>query len=257
MPATQANPATNLVEAREQLRGLVREHGLGEQVVTVVTRPSATQESTGEGIREEYALTHGDVVLVEATFSGAIGQALSDEPAQFSGTLDQALDIRLDTNGQRALFVATANAILAHLGLVRGTCHCEYPSVRECGWRVASSLWGEYPGADVGLIGFQRGFVEGLVEVFGTDRVHVADLAPENLGRKEHGVPIGDSAQDTKAIIESSDVVLVSGAMVVAGALEGILKTASEVQTPIILYGATAAAPAYLYNLPRVCPLAS
>ncbi len=256
MPATQVNPATNLVEAREQLRRLVQEHSLGAETITVVTRPSSEKETTGEGIREEYALTRGNVVLVEATFLDAIGQALSDEPAQFSGTLEQALDIGLDTNGQRALFVATANAVLAHLGLVKGTCHCEYPSVRECGWRVASSLWGEYPGADVGLIGFQRGFVEGLAEVFGTDRVHVADLAPENLGRKEYGVVIGDSAHDTKTVIESSDVVLVSGAMVVANALEDILKTASEVQTPIILYGATAAAPAYLYNLPRVCPLA-
>ena len=256
MHTTGAKPVTTIAEARERFREIVEDSRLAGETVKVAARTLSPDEAIGEGVTPEYALSRGKEVMVEATFREALGQAFTDESSEFEGTLDEILTAPIDTNGRRAAFVAAANAVLSHLGLVTGTCHCQYPSMRECGWRVASSLWGEYPGADIGLIGFQPGFVEGLAEVFGTDRVRVADLSFDNVGQQKRGILIEDGATDTKALIEGSDLLLVSGSTVVNDTLEGILSMASRVQVPIILYGVTAAAPAHLYNLRRVCPLA-
>jgi uncharacterized protein (DUF4213/DUF364 family) len=248
-------PVTTLEQARERLRAIVAEAGLAGEQVRVKAREPAPEEAAGEGIASECTHGRGKEVLVEAQLRGSVGQAFTDAPSDFAGTVSQVLDLPLDSNARRAVFVATANAILAHLGLVTGTCHCKYPSMRECGWRVASALWAEYPGADIGLVGFHPGFVEGLAEVFGPERVRVTDLSPENVGQERAGVVIGNGAQDTAALIESSDLLLVSGSTVVNGTLESITNLASRGQVPLILYGVTAAGPAYLYNLRRVCPL--
>lgn len=61
---------------------------------------------------------------MQATLHGAPGQAYTDMPGNYTGTLAEVLALPLVNNFQRAAFIASLNAVLRYLGLVNKTVHC-------------------------------------------------------------------------------------------------------------------------------------
>jgi hypothetical protein len=70
-------------------------------------------------MRTDYALLRGHEVMIQADLKGAYGQAFTDEPMDYSGSLASIQDLPLVSSRERALLVATVNATYGHLGLAK------------------------------------------------------------------------------------------------------------------------------------------
>ncbi len=64
---------------------------------------------------------------------GGLGQAFTDQYGDFESSLDKILDLDLKNKYRRAIFVATLNAVLRHMGLIGRTIHCKDQDPSRCG----------------------------------------------------------------------------------------------------------------------------
>jgi len=192
--------------------------------------------------------------MMEARFEGACGQAFTSSPGDYEGSLKDVLSLPLDSDFQRAVFVATLNAVLAYLGLIKGTRHCKDEEPELCAREIAAALAREHPQAKVGIVGYQPALLENVVSAFGADRVRVTDLNPANVGEIRFGVEVWDGSSRTDDLIVWADVLLVTGTTFVNASADRILALARSKGVKPILYGVTAAGIAYLLGLRRLCP---
>jgi len=244
---------------REHIRKIAEERGwLGEPVrvaSSVKVRPLSPVEAIGRPDREDYPLLKGKEVMIEASFRGCRGQAFTDQPGDFEGSVADLLGLELETNFQRAVFVAASNAIMRHLGEIKGTVHCRYRGPAMCAQELPRWIRRNFPSARrVGLVGLQPGMLESLSLAFGPGNVKVVDLNPENIGTVKSGVEIWDGERETERVFRESDLVLVSGSTAVNGTLDGILEMAGRYDRPVVIYGVTGAGAAELLKLRRFCP---
>jgi hypothetical protein len=70
---------------------------------------------------------------MQAEFSGCFGQAFTYMYGDFEGTLRDVRAMELANNYRRAIFVATLNAVMRHLGMIGGSIHCKDKGPAECG----------------------------------------------------------------------------------------------------------------------------
>ncbi|MCR4403141.1 MAG: DUF364 domain-containing protein [Firmicutes bacterium] len=273
---------------RERLRELTRSTGLADDAVEVVTaRPLAPEEAIGAPTRRDFPLLKGKEVMIQAHFRASCGQAYTDMPAPFRGRLADVIALPLRTNYERAVFVATCNAVMRSLGLVDHTVHCRDTEPEECarlllehverltsGHLASGDRAGE--GASernarptrtalprqarlvalrgsrprVAVIGLQPAIVSALA---GDDRfqVRVTDMDPTNIGTTRQGLMI-ESAERNAEVVAWADLVLSTGTVLANGTGESILSALHG--KPIIFYGVTAAGPAKLMGYERFCP---
>ncbi len=169
--------------------------------------------------------------------------------------IGEVLEMPLDSNRNRALFVATLNAVLRRLDMVEGTIHCRDDEPERCAREVAAMVR-KSGSRSVGLIGLNPAIAEALVREFGADSVRITDLNRKNIGRRKFNVEILDGRTQAGDVIRSSDTVLMTGTTLVNGTFTGLWNcVGSEKKRPII-YGVTAAGICHLMNLTRVCPCA-
>ena len=128
------------------------------------------------------------------------------------------------THQSRAIFVATLNAVLRHLELVRATLHCKDDDPESCAREIASVLFQKYGKVRVGLIGLNPAIAEQLVDTFEPSHVHITDLNSEDIGSKRFGVEIWDGDDRTDDLVAISDVVLVTGTTILNGTFDRIWK---------------------------------
>jgi hypothetical protein len=244
----------SLIEhARERFAEHLTSRRLLDDPVEVRARVLSSQEAVGRPDFSDLALLRGKEVLIEATFRDARGHAFTDAPGDWSGTLREALALSLDRSHHRALLLAIMNAVLRESGVVAGTMHCRNEDITRCGEEMAGALRAEFGLVRVGLVGYQPGLLRGLANHFGADRVHVADLLPSNIGRVVERIEIQDGSQRGDALVDESDLLLVTGSTAANGTLDDILAAANKRGVPVILFGVTGAAIAYLSGLRRLC----
>jgi len=231
---------------RRKVWDLARERGLAQELVEVVSaRPLTPQEAIGSPGRADFPLLKGKEVMIEAHFRGSRGQAFTAMPGEYCGTLEEVLGRPLATDFDRALVVATANALLRHLGLVSGTVHCRDEGPKECAARLVDYLAGRFGSPRVAVIGLQPALVAALA---GRLPVRVTDLDPENVGRVRAGVRV-EGAENTGEVVGWADVVLATGTVLVNGTIARILS-----HKPTVFYGVTIAGAAALLGYERYCP---
>jgi len=245
-----------LEKARASFKELITGQGLDLQPVVVKARGLKPREAIGRPHRGDFALLRGREVMMEACFEGSFGQAFTSSPGNYEGTLRDVLSSPPGDDFHRAVFVATLNAVLAHLGLIRGTRHCKDEGPEVCGKEVAALVHREHPRARVGIIGYQPALLENIAQVFGPGYVRVTDLNPHNVGKVRFGVEVWDGASRTDELIAWADVLLVTGTTIVNGSADHILTLAREKGTEPVFYGVTVAGVAHLLGLKRVCPCA-
>ncbi|MDD2756864.1 MAG: hypothetical protein PHS80_15230, partial [Methanothrix sp.] len=90
----------------------------------VISRPLSVSEAIGDTGRDDFPLIRGKEVLMQAVFRGAIGQAFTAASGGFRGSLGDVLEMPLDGPFERAVLIATMNAVLRYLGKIEGTIHC-------------------------------------------------------------------------------------------------------------------------------------
>jgi len=92
-----------------------------------------------------------------------------------------------------------------------------------------------------------------MAELFGCDRVRVTDLNPKNVGKEAFGVTILDGSSSIRKLAKECRIGLVTGSALINGTLDDILALFKDNGIEVYLYGTTAAIPAALLGLERLC----
>ena len=204
-----------LKESREKLQAIAARNHLDDEAVRVTVGTLSIRQAIGKPIRQDFPLMQGKEFMIEAEFRGSYGQAFTDQPNNFTGSLKDVLELNLNTNNNRAIFIAALNSVAAHLNLVIRTRHCHDEEPEECGSQIAKYVLNDSGNVKVGLIGFQPAILMNLVQTFGTEKVCCTDLNPDNIGSRKYGVEILDARIETEKLIKWCDLVLVTGSSIV------------------------------------------
>jgi len=244
-----------LAETREKI-AYVCEHREVDPATPVTVRPLSVDEAIGNEVDGSFAIRRGREVVIEATVDDARGQAFTDRPTAWSGTLEEVFALPLDDVRHRAIVVATLNALAAKLDLGERVLHCREGDPLHCGPELAADLRRRYPDVEkVLLIGLQPAILDALVDALGVAGVRAVDLDAENIGLVRSGVHIGDGDADIAEDVAWCDVMLVTGSSIVNDTLDEILAVSRDASKPVIFFGNTIAAVAAVAELERVCPL--
>lgn len=245
-----------LDEAKEKFLKIVTDNNFLRSNVDVKMRPLSAEEAIGKPKRDDYPLLLGKEVLVEARFNEAKGQVFTDEPSDFSGTVRDVLSLKLDTNRNRAILVATINAVLRYLNMTEKTVHCRNEEPELCSKEMADRLFNRY-GEDltIGLIGLQPSIAADIIKRFSPKNIQIADLDKKNIGRSFDGVIIKDGRKYQDEVVAGNFLALSTGSTIVNGTIDRILEVSkqSNKNRVVIFFGTTIAGVADLMNLKRLC----
>jgi len=232
-------------DIKERFFNLIKEKDLMSSKVQVVSARTLTpQEVIGKPERDDFPLLKGKEIMLQADFKGSLGQAFTDMPGNYNGTLQEVLAMPLDNNFKRAVFIATLNAVLRYLNYISKTVHCKDKEPGECAAHLVDYIKERFDNPRIAFIGMQPAMVEALTAQF---EIRVVDLDPDNVGQKRCGVLIEDVAH-TKEILSWADLILATGTTVVNDTLTPLLT-----EKPIIFYGVTIAGVAYLKGYEQYC----
>lgn len=227
----------------------ILENNLEKTEVKVEARGLSPEEAIGKPLRTDYPLLKGREVMIQAELCGALGQAFTDEPCRYRGSLKDVQRLELHTNKDRALFVAVANATYRYLGLVANTLHCKDNGPELCGKKIAEHLASlTSTRARILMIGFQPAIAYHLSRTF--EKLRVTDMDPSNIGREKMGVYI-ESYENNPEAIEWSDVILATGSTIVNGSIDEIVESCKGKK--LMFYGVTIASAAYEFDFERLC----
>ncbi len=247
-------PIPILEQTRAQFLEIVRNENLLEAEVAVLGRPLTPEEAIGTPGRRDFPIIRGKERILEARCLGARGQAFTDAPREFTGTLSGVLELEWTSNQNRAIYIATLNAVLAHLGRACATVHCKDDDPERCGREIANRILERHGKTTVGLIGLNPAIADHLIDLFGAAQVHISDLYQGNVGKERLGVQVWDGAEQTQDIIEASEVVLLTGTTLQNGTFDEIWATIQDRGKTGLVFGVTAAGVCALAGLERVCP---
>lgn len=232
-------------DIKERFFNLIKEKDLMSSKVQVVSARTLTpQEVIGKPERDDFPLLKGKEIMLQADFKGSLGQAFTDIPGNYNGTLQEVLAMPLDNNFKRAVFIATLNAVLRYLNYISKTVHCKDKEPGECAAHLVDYIKERFDNPRIAFIGMQPAIMEALTAQF---KIRVVDLDPDNVGQKKCGVLIEDVAH-TKEILSWADLILATGTTVVNDTLTPLLT-----EKPIIFYGVTIAGVAYLKGYEQYC----
>ena len=232
-------------DIKERFFNLIKEKNLMSSKVEVISARTLTpQEVIGKPERDDFPLLKGKEVMIQADFKGSLGQAFTDMPGNYSGTLKEIFDMSLNSNFERAVFISTLNAVLRYLNYISKTVHCKDKEPGECAAHLVDYIKERFGNPRIAFIGMQPAMVEALAAQF---EIRAVDLDPDNVGQKRCGVLIEDVFH-TKEILSWADLIVATGTTVVNDTLTPLLT-----EKPIIFYGVTIAGAAYLKGYEQYC----
>lgn len=234
---------------QDGLLAMATEQGFLDKEVHIVSARTLTpEESIGHPERRDFPLVKGREVMIEATFLGGKGQAFTDTPGDFRGSIRDILALELGdelgNNYTRGVFVATLNAVLRHLGWVDYTVHCRNEEPEACARALVNYVKKQVSEPRIAFVGLQPAMVDYLARHY---PIRVTDLDPDNLGRRKYGVII-EHADNTAEAIAWSNIVLATGSTMVNNTYESILR-----DKPVIFYGVTVAGVSYFTGCHQYC----
>jgi uncharacterized protein (DUF4213/DUF364 family) len=233
---------------------LSEKNGLLESEINITAKILTPEEAIGETERKDFPLLQGKEFLMQANFKNALGQAFTDAPSSFKGKLKKILELKLTDNSERALFIATLNAVMRYLGAAEKTIHCKNEEPELCAREIAGTIIDKY-GADIkiGIVGFQPAIIDNFSKNMATHNLKVIDLDKNNINKIKYGVLIWDGRKMAAELFKICDVILATGSTVVNGSLSDLISLAREYQKPLYLYGTTVAGAGKILNLERLC----
>lgn len=238
---------------REKIREIAAEHNFGNEPVEVTIGTLTAEEAIGRPSRQDFSLLEGREVMIEARFKGSFGQAFTDRPSEFRGSLNDVLNLAPDSNDNRAVLDASLNAVMAYLGMATGVRHCHDEEPEKCAAEMALYILKKYGRVKVGLIGYQPAILENLVTALDTGNVRCTDLNLKNTGTEKFGVEIWDGHTDNEDLINWCDIVLATSSTIVNDTYDDIKKLTDTHEKKLIIFGVTGAGVAALLGLERLC----
>ncbi|MBU1056178.1 MAG: hypothetical protein KKC46_20485 [Proteobacteria bacterium] len=230
---------------RNKFSEIIDKRGLGSEEIRVVARTLTPEEAIGNPEEQDYPIQKGKERVMQAEFKGALGQAFTDRFGDFTGSLSQVIQMEPTNNFRRAIFVATVNAVMRHLGMVEKTVHCRDHDPVLCAGELVAYVQNKFGKPKVALVGLQPRMLEALSGLF---EVRATDLDSENIGKQKFGVMI-DSPEETEANLNWCDVAIVTGTTLINDTIGAFMK-----QKPVIFFGVSIAGPARLLGLSHFCP---
>ncbi len=242
-----------ITELKEKLQEIMDSHHLGDVPVGVTIGALSVKQAIGSPARRDYPLLQGKEVMIEAQIMDNYGQAFTAAPKDFKGSLSAVLGLSLDTSDNRAIFIATLNAVTVYLKMVTGTRHCHDEEPEQCARSIAQYILDNTGQVKIGLIGLQPAILERLALTFGAEKVRCTDLNPDNAGSKKYGVEIRDGRTETGRLIDWCDVALATASTINNNTFDEIREKADTRGKRLIVFGVTGAGAAALLGLERVC----
>ena len=231
---------------RAALTAALAEEGL-DGAVTVSARGLTPAEAIGDPGRTDYPILSGKEVMLMADFQGSKGQAFTDAPVAFHGSLGEVLELDLEGDPHsRGLFVAVLNAVMARLGRADNTVHCKDGGPAFCARHMADWVGETYGNPRIALVGFQPALIGALSSRF---PLKVLDLNPENIGKTKDGCPVLDGNGDRQAVMDWADLVLCTGSTLCNGTITDYL----ELDKEVVFFGTTLSGAAPVLGLKRMC----
>lgn len=223
---------------------VVQETGLLEHNVSISARSLTPVEAIGDPQRRDFPLIKGREVMLEATLDGTVGQAFTDMPTTFEGTLSEVSKLPLADNAERGVFIAALNALLRSMGWVEKTIHCKNEEPEECARNLPQYVkqWTDEP--RIAFIGLQPAMVDHLSRYY---PIRVTDMDEDNIGTERYGIQI-ETVDKTAEIIDWSNIVLATGSTVINNTYRSLLR-----DKPVIFYGVSVTGVACLTNCGHYC----
>ncbi|GAA0181356.1 DUF364 domain-containing protein [Clostridium sediminicola] len=231
---------------KDKFYDLVKNNNLENATIMIETKSLKPIEAIGTTERTDYPILTGKEVLMNAYFEGCVGQAFTNEPSSFKGTIKDVINLELNNNKNRAIFIAVLNATLKYLGLIEKTIHCKNESPEICAEKYAMHIKEAYGDVKIGLVGFQPAILDRLRKDFD---IRALDLDKNNIGKEKYNVTIEDGEKDFKDVLDWADIILVTGSTIVNGTVTNFMNLNKDV----IFYGTTIAGVAYLEKMNRLC----
>jgi len=231
-------------ELRSNFYDLCKDNNLLHETVEIKARALGIKEAIGDPEEDDFPIQKGKERLMQAEFKTGKGQAFTDRYGDYSGKLQDIIEMPLANNFRRAIFVASINAVLNHIKKVQGTVHCKDDGPALCAQDLVLFLGERYGRIKIAQVGFQPRFVEHLAKAF---EYRVLDLDPDNIGTLKFGVEV-EGPESTSDAIAWADLLLVTGTTLVNGTIQDFLHI-----KPIVFYGTTIAGAAYLMDWDRFC----
>lgn len=231
-------------ELKGKFRKIVEENNLLGQEITITGRALSVEEAIGNPKRQDYPIVKGKEKLMQAEFKGAKGQAFTDMAGNFKGSLQQVMDMPLANNFDRAVLIASMNAVCCYMGLIDGTVHCHDEQPEECAAELVERIKRDHGSPRVALIGYQPAMLEKLAVSF---PLRVVDLDPDNIGETIAGVKV-EGFEATEEVLEWCEVIAATGSTVVNSTITAYCK-----EKPAYFFGTTGAAACKLMGLQRFC----
>jgi len=248
------NSDSILLSVKERFREIANKHNLPGSPVAVLVKTLSPEEAIGAPGRRDFPIVTGKERVIEANFQGANAHAFTDSPKEFIGKLEEVIDMPLNDNGKRAIFIATMNAVLKHLNIIETTLHCKDEEPEKCAANIASYIKNTLNAEKVGLIGLNPAILEALSTAFGSENIKITDLDKKNINTIKYGVEVWDGNIMTDRLVKESDVVLLTGTTLVNGTFDGILRAIRQYKKNYLIYGVTSSGICELTGLNRICP---
>lgn len=235
---------------KEKFQALVRQNQLNMDEVKIMTTSLTPEEAIGTPKRRDFPILTGQEVMLQAEYKGFLGQAFTDAPSIFHGTLDEILSLDLSGNAHnRAILIATMNAVMAYLGLIQHTVHCKTEEPETCAQEFVNYARMKFKDKKIALIGYQPSILEALSKEF---TLRVLDLSPKNVGQTRYGVKVEHGIDDYEEVVRNwADVILCTGSTLCNGSIVNFIDIGKEV----LFFGITVAGAAEFLGLNRLCPM--
>lgn len=235
-------------DLKQRFIKMTEEHNFFDELITVISaRTLSAKEAIGKPERGDFPLLKGKEVMVEATFRGERGQAYTDMPGDFKGSIRDVVALPLSDSFQRAVFISSLNAVMRSLGHITNTVHCRDKEPTACADQLTEYIKKFAADPKIAFIGYQPAMIDKLSKSF---HIKVIDLDKDNIGKEKSGVII-EGPEKTDEVLLWSDIIMATGSTSVNGTVTKFLT-----EKPVIFYGVTIAGIAKTYGYERFCPCA-
>ncbi|SCK04604.1 Domain of uncharacterised function (DUF364) [uncultured Clostridium sp.] len=233
---------------KEYFKELVVNNSLNSDNIKIRSKTLKAEEAIGITERKDFPIIVGKEIMLQAEFQGAYGQAFTDAPSIFEGTLEDImnLDIINDPHS-RGIFIASMNAVMSKLGLVKNTVHCKNSEPELCAKKIAEYIREIYSGKKIALIGYQPAILDALSK---DNNIRILDLNKDNIGENKYGVIVEDGIKAyDEVVLNWAEVILCTGSTLCNGSIVNFI----DIEKEVIFYGTTVAGAAKVFNLKRIC----
>ena len=230
----------------EKFKKIVEDNNVLNEAITINAKSLTAVEAIGDPERRDFPIIKGKEKMMQAEFKGAKGQAFTDMPGNYVGTIKDVINLELDTNFNRAVFIATTNAVCRYLNLCSGTIHCKDEEPEDCASELVVYIKEKYGNPKIALVGLQPALLDHLSKHYD---IRALDMDEETIGQMKYGVEIENGETKTEEVLDWCDVILATGSTLANDTMTNFIN-----DKPVIFFGTTGAAVTELMGLERFCP---